>query len=125
MESHNTYYNRKIINIPIYRGKLVLIFSNDLDKVKKIPYFEGSENYAKCIRSYLGTWEAVYIIINFNAKTPITHGVLTHETIHAANFILEGRGILSDYNNDEPLCYLAEWINNEIYTFMKEKKFEI
>ncbi len=48
---------------------------------------------------------------------------ITHEAVHACNFIFNLKGIRLDSNNDEPQAYLTDWITREVYkTYLKTKK---
>lgn len=46
-------------------------------------------------------------------------GALCHESIHAANFMLESRGIHVSEKEDEPLTYLAQWIFEKAVKHMR------
>ena len=100
---------------------------DDKEKISELlPIFKEKEvifghtvNY-----SYKG-YDGYYIILNFSIKKDkISHGTIAHEVIHCANMILNNRGILSDYDNDEPLTYLATWISNEVYKFINKHDFK-
>ena len=64
--------------------------------------------------------------MNFNNKLrKIHHGTITHESIHIAHFILGAIGLKESYENDEAETYLAEWITDESYKFIKKTGCEI
>lgn len=48
-------------------------------------------------------------------------GALSHESIHAANFILDDCGIKQDTENDEALTYLSQWIFEKCLKLMSVK----
>lgn len=48
--------------------------------------------------------------------------VAAHEAVHAANSVLEERGIKSNSAIDEPLAYYVEYITRECLTRLREKK---
>lgn len=126
MKDHGKYLYKKIIKIPIYRGFLIIILSNSKRKINKIVPFEDKIPYAHSIFSNYLKSEGYFIILNFHNKAAkITPGILTHESIHIANFIASQRGIELDANNDEPICYLAGWITDQICTFLLKKGFKL
>lgn len=49
-------------------------------------------------------------------------GALVHESIHAANFLLESRGVETDRGNDENLAYYAQWIFEQCHKRMRKIK---
>lgn len=118
------YFYKKVLPIPIYKGKLVIIFSNNLKKISEtVPRFKEEELYAHALyRNWKGT-EGFIIVLNFhNPSRKITHGVIAHEALHVVNFLAQSRGIEADFTNDEPLTYLLEWTVDEIYKYMKQKR---
>lgn len=114
--------------IPIYRGKLVVLISDKLHEVKKyLPNFkesfpEGNVKtiYAHSIVDNFRDREGYYIVLNFKNKyRKIKHGTITHECVHIANMLLSGRGVVADFNNDEAHAYLSEWICDRVYKVFK------
>ena len=124
------YFLQKLSNVPIYKGKLLIIFSNDIHRANKRlnKFFSEDEEeiFAHAGRSGLNGYKTYVVIINFHSRLgEITHGIITHESIHAANFILDDCDVVPDYDNDEPLTYLAEWITDKIYDFIKQAGFKV
>lgn len=119
MEKHFFIQSKEI---PIYRGKLVIILSNDKDKIKKIcPIFDDDNIFAHAIFGNYKGVQGFFIIINLKNKfMKITPGVIAHEAYHICSFISDKRGITIDTNNDEPIAYLTEWIVNEIHKFINK-----
>lgn len=120
------YLHLKELEVPLYRGKLVIILTNDKEKLQKyIPDFEDKEPYA---HTWLINWkgkQGFVIVLNFdNSYRKIHNGTITHEAIHATHFIAQERGLEADFQNDEPITYLAEFITDEVYKLMKKHKFE-
>lgn len=54
--------------------------------------------------------------------SPIDHATLTHEALHIAIDQLTHRGVPISQENDEPLCYLTEWIVRETLTAINQWK---
>lgn len=118
------YYHKKSVNIPLYKGNLIIILSNDEDRLKK----EFPDNWEKddFVFFYYKDDYHYYLIFNFHkADRNISHSNIAHESLHAANVILDSRGVVSDFNNDEPVTYLLEWIINQVYKFARDKKMKI
>lgn len=106
--------------IPLYRGKLVIILSNDKEKIKNIcPIFDDDNIFAHAIfGNYKGT-QGFFIILNHKNKyMQINPGVIAHEAHHICSYIADKRGIIIDTNNDEPMAYLIEWIVNEVHKYI-------
>lgn len=120
------YFNTTSITIPIYGGKLVIIFTSDAIAVKKIiPSFEDEEVFAHAVYENWKGYEGYIMVLNFEHNKAITHGVIWHEIFHTVNFIAQTRGIDLDVENDEPLAYLGMWITDEVYKFINKQNIKI
>ena len=114
----------KEFNIPLYRGLLIVCFSDDAQEC--VEEFGNKYNYEQ----YAHTWhidrngmDAILLLFNPNPKhKPITHGVIAHEAVHGCSFLFEIRGALKDIANDEPEAYLVEWMVDRVYESLKEFK---
>lgn len=118
------YLHKKVIDLPMYTGKLAFILSNSSKLIKRyIPEFEDEIPYACTWYSPLRNRKAFIIVLNFE-YTPdkVNHGVIAHEVNHAANMIAEDHGFTPDFNNDEPMAYLVGYITNQLYKFIKKHK---
>ena len=111
-------------DVPLYRGKLIIVISNSIEKLKaKVPEFNRSRIYAHSFGINYKGRTGYAMILNFeNDFAAMTHGCITHEAIHLAHFVADDKGFVADFNNDEPIAYLAEWITDKAYEFMKESK---
>jgi hypothetical protein len=123
----NEYIYIKEKEIPLYRGKLVIVLTNSVSEVKKInPTYSHDFVYAS---TFFGNWKGMqgfFVIFNFDHKNyAVYNGTITHEALHCANFIGEARGIVNDGVNDEPFAYLAEWITDEIYKFINKYNVKV
>jgi hypothetical protein len=120
------YLHKKVIKVPLYKGLLVLIFSNSVEKVKQVVKdYNRNSVYAHAWRFNYKGKEGNAIILNFNNDEKLTHGTIAHEAYHIANFIADSRGLIPDHINDEPIAYLITWITNEVYKFMNKNNFKI
>lgn len=118
------YFHIKELEIPIYRGFLVVILTNNTEKlIELFPDFGDREPYAHTIYTEWKNRQGFVIILNLkNSFRKIYHGSITHECIHAAHMIARARGIEPDFYNDEPITYLAEFIADEVYELMSQKR---
>lgn len=122
------YFYKKKINIPIYHGKLNIVFTNDMDKLYNLTGYEEEFLFGAAFRSYMGgsPLPQYVLAINFDmANFPMDHGTISHEALHIAMFLSEDRMIKLDYDNPEPLTYLTGFIVNEVYKFMDKKEIRI
>ena len=117
------YFHKKELNIPLYCGVFVIIFSNDAEKIKKyIPDYDSND--------YAVSWDDgnnnTFVAFNFDhPRSKNTYGNISHEATHAVNFILDDRGVKSSFSNDEPIAYLMNWCVDEIHKFARDKKMKI
>jgi len=117
----------KRIKIPIYPGILILLFSEDPERMIN----EGiiaQENAPKedevgaCIFGgiYKGHYTFVIVMNFWNEEMPITLDSTVHEINHCGNRILNYAEAKADFLNDEAESYLKGWIANEFQLFMQE-----
>ena len=116
------YLHKKIVEVPIYGGHLLMFITNSVDKIRKeLPNTDMEEVFA--YTDQLGGSAA--ITLNFeNPTTKMTAGVIAHEAAHATHMILSTRGVMPDFDNDEAEVYLLSWMVNQIHEFMNEHKFK-
>jgi hypothetical protein len=120
------YFYLKEVEIPLYRGMLLIVLTDDINELQKhIPDFGGEDIYAHTLLVNWKEGEGFAIVLNFkNDYRKIYNGTITHEAIHATNFIMQERGFVADFSNDEPAAYLAEFVVDEIYILMNEHNFK-
>mgnify|MGYP001774080096 CR=1 FL=1 len=112
----------KEYDIPIYRGIFVVIITNNVDELREyIPEFDG-ELYAHSWLHAYNDKQGFLCVLNFEARRAVTHGTIAHEATHIAHMILEQRGVLPDFINDEPVAYLVELLTDTIYKACKKYK---
>jgi len=89
----------------IYQENFYFIPGWTADQIKKYFGFDVND------KAYGTCWLTNNGIVIWVKHFDIKHlDCLTHETIHAANFIFQCKGIQSDNENDEALAYLVQWI---------------
>lgn len=107
---------KKTIKIPLYYGDLVLIQTDDLEKVEKEYNTESLHSSEACVfRNHNKNGWSVYVMA-FESKKPF---MIAHESLHVVNRIFDDRGIKLDPENDEPQCFLLGWIVGECHKFLK------
>lgn len=125
----NEYLHFKRLKIPIYGGLICIIISNSIEKVKKyLPEYEYGWDFASTWPYFYKGCKSKFIVLNFdnnNKYDKITHGVISHECLHAVHFIADEKGIVADFNNDEAIAYLLKWCVDEVTKFCKAKGFNI
>lgn len=117
-------FHKQAFQIPLYRGYLVVVISNDIAKTKELfpkEIFDNNTVYAHCVYGNYKGQQGFYIVINpFSKYRSIFHGTIAHEALHACSFLLRQRGIEIDASNDEPQAYLIEWITDKVYEVLKK-----
>jgi hypothetical protein len=117
----------KELEVPLYGTQFIIVLSNDSKEVsKKLPQMEDEGLFAHAIHTNWKGLRGFVMILNFDWKyAKITNGTISHEALHIANMISDAMGVQPDFNNDEPLAYLTEWIVNEVYRFINDNKMVV
>ena len=104
----------KLYEIPLYRGYLAVIVTDNLRKLKKlIPEYTRDDIFASTYLTTINEFRTVATIFNPTDSSHITNGIISHEAYHAASFILDFAGHVSEFN-DESTAYLTEWCADRI-----------
>ena len=112
----------KKIDIDIYGAEIVLIYGT-YDQI----YNEFSETYPDLIHEidqefYCKYWVIGadnYITRYFLVNSTYKIGNIYHDSLHAANDILDIVGFKFSYDNDEPQAYLMEYIGDRVIKELK------
>lgn len=114
------------IDIPIYFGYLIIIFTEDVNIVgKKFDLgLQDNKVYPAFVQATRDKNSVSQYFIVFDIKH-ICHTVVAHEVSHCANWIFHHRGITLDSVNDEPYAYLVGWITGEVYKYADKNKITI
>jgi len=116
----------KVMDMPIYRGRFIILLTNQTSQVKKhFPFFpnESDEPYACTLHGSYEDIESFAIVLNpWNNTSSITDGCVAHECLHLVNYIFANRNINYDLDNDEPAAYLINWLVDQTYSFLRETK---
>lgn len=102
--------------IPLYKGQLVVIICDEIEKIKNIaPNFPHSEIFAHSYGKEYNGEEGYFILLNPQSKqAKITNGIIAHEALHIVNILFQQRGVGYQLDNDEHACYLLQWIVDEV-----------
>jgi hypothetical protein len=122
------HFISKTIPIPIYGATFSIVFTNDKEKLYKYlnKEFEINDIYGTTYWSYKNKKQNIVVVYNFwNDTTDITHGVISHECLHACYMLSESRNLNISYDNDENVAYMLQWFVNQVYNFIKENKINV
>ena len=106
----------KEVSIPIYFGTLVMIFTDELEKLNPVYKTNIKEDDYDAV-VFLDKPESDKVIVAIKRKD---WSVIAHETVHVVNAIFLSCNIQLDRNNDEPQAYLTGWVVQQIDDFLKE-----
>lgn len=112
---------KKLVQIPIYPGRILIVFTEDVDIVKE--YF--SDYDSPVVTGVTGVSPkhsnlyTVTVIVNPNIKDisglMTIHGVIAHEALHVVQEVFYNVGIEMDLDNPEPANYFLGWVVEEMY----------
>lgn len=106
------------IDIPIYGGKLVIMFCDNWSALKTV-YESAIGDYElddNC-DGYVFQHDLQFVVA-FN-RVP-KGSVIAHETVHLVNKLYRDRSMELCCRNDEHQAYLTEWFFGEIENFFKK-----
>lgn len=121
------YLYLKKHEIPLYKSEFGIIFTNSVIKLKEIINgYDSDDIYGHAVESNFEDKQAFLMILNFHYPGfPMTHGSIAHEVLHVVRYIANSKGFSYDFNNDEPIAYLAGWLTDKTYEFIAERRFKI
>jgi hypothetical protein len=118
------YFYVKKTEIPLYGGVLYVILTNDQERLNKFVSFDEEELYAWAWDQPFRGSLSWFIVLNFDhPTTKVTHGTIGHEAEHSVLSIAEKFGIIPNSENSEPLAYLQEWVENQVYKEIEKRGF--
>ena len=106
---------KKRIKIPIYLDKLLIIQTDNFEKIRRKYNLGGIADY--CAITFQMDKE---IVVVFNSK--VDASIVAHEALHICSYIFKNTGAEFDGDNDEPLAYLLGYIVKKIHRTIKVKK---
>lgn len=116
--------SRTKYSIPIYFGYLIIVFTDDIQKVSdKYQLGLNDQDYSAFVKEKSTKRGVSRYFIIFN-KSEVTHSIIAHEVVHCAHWIFSDRCVKADLLNDEPLAYLVGWITNRVYKAASKYKIK-
>jgi len=113
------------IDIPIYFGYLIIVFSDDLKAVSdKYKLGLEEQNYPAFVVGDKDLSGVNQYWMVFNPKY-ICHTIIAHEVVHCANWLFFDISAKPDLINDEPYAYLVGWITGQIYKYAEKNGINI
>lgn len=110
----------KTIKIPIYYGKLTIIFDKTLSGVQKKYKTSSLENFGAVTLKDKSSYR--HYVVAFSDPEHLSN--IAHEIVHIKNHIYLDCAMELDRYNDEPEAYLTGWLFDEIYNFLKSNTDE-
>lgn len=108
---------KRSYKIPIYHGRLHVIFTMNLKDVEKkynlLP-LDGGLEFDGITFNYKGEY-----YVAFDTKYFKPH-IAAHEAKHVVNDVFRDTGIALDIHNDEAECYFLGWVMRKIYHTHKQ-----
>lgn len=101
--------------IPLYFGTLIVVYADKLSEAADAVGcdFKTHGFAALSFKKMRGNGLREYCILT---GPDTTLGGLVHECNHVVNFIFKDVDVILDVENDEPSCYLIQWIFNKAHT---------
>ena len=121
----NSTYRSKAFEVPLYGSKFVVSVAPNINILKEkvstdIDIGDSKLHGACTLGSYKG-YAAQMVSFNlFRDDSPITHGDISHECLHATNNISKWVNLPKDQSEDEPTAYLIKWMVNTVYKCLNE-----
>jgi len=119
--TENKYFYMNAEQVPIYGGMLVIMITNDMKRIKKyLPEFNPNELFAHaCFDNFRGM-QGFFVILNpSNMNGVISPGVVAHEATHISSYIAKERGFVADFDNDEPIAYLVQYVADRAWDYLQ------
>lgn len=108
----------KNIDIPIYRGRLILIQKKKLENISKEykPDFDlhGFEACVVCKNEKNGYRNFIMLF-----EKPTNSRIIAHESLHILSELFKHRGIDISYTNDEHGAYFLGWVVEQCHKYLK------
>lgn len=104
--------------IPLYGGEFTIVVAEDFKDVENkydLGSTFGMDAFAFRVHDKTGYCEYV-VCFHQDAKV----GVIAHECLHMVHQLFADRRIEVSTDNDEPACYLLEWMVNKCNKFLKQ-----
>lgn len=108
---------KKIVKIPIFYGKLIIIVTEDLTCLNDKFNIKVDKTYEAYSYNHItNQGNSEYYAVFRNGKIDIQ--TVVHECVHIANYIFRHNGMDGSINDDECQAYLTSWIFKEIHKML-------
>ena len=104
---------RKKVKVPLYPNVLIMYKCDDLKEIQKKYDLSDCSDYDAIVFEHKGC-----DVVAFSKTT--SPSIIAHEALHITNNIFRSINAEADLDNDEPQCYLLEWVVKQIHKFMEE-----
>jgi hypothetical protein len=104
---------RRILLAP-YQRTLTIKFTNDVDLCSKKDGFGDDKGF----HAYCATYNTgnVAVVLPYNVSVPLA----VHEATHAVLEVFNGISHDASSKDQEPMCYMMQYVVSEILKFQKE-----
>lgn len=108
---------KKIVKIPIFYGKLIIIVTEDLTCLNDKFNIKVDKTYEAYSYNHItNQGNSEYYAVFRNRKIDIQ--TVVHECVHIANYIFRHNGMYGSIDDDECQAYLTSWIFKEIHKML-------
>ena len=117
---------KQVKSVPIYKGKLIFIDSENNEKLRKMcpAILEEEDLYAHAVKGSYKGFMGYFLVID-SSRYPISPGTIAHEAVHIAMYIFETVGATVENDNPEPFTYLVGYITDEFHKWASKNKIKI
>jgi hypothetical protein len=116
---------KKTIKIPAMRAAIDLVFGEYEECKTHLPkdIFNSQDNYLARTAFFKrpSRKDKLHFHVVIHSKSAAI-SVIAHEAVHAASFIFDAMGVIADFNNDENVAYLVQYICEEAEDFLDTYK---
>lgn len=109
-----------IIPIPNAQIKIMIGKRDELNEFLKKEYLSEMDKSNTARSLWFKDQNRFFFLLRNDIK--LSHGIIAHEAKHLTNFIMEARSYKLSFKNDEPECYLLNYIVDKIYLIIKKDK---
>lgn len=114
-----------------YPRRIWVVIKENFDKIKSEFNFKYESDYELTNKKIVNNYDAIVITVSKNNKAgfmvfitdDISNSTLVHESLHVAlNIYIDCEMVINSEMDQEPLCYLTEYIYSLLETDIKENK---
>ena len=106
--------------IPIYRGTLVMILTEDLTELNEEYDVNFTNNYGGGVFNLTDKEGYTKFFVAFDNDW--TYSLIAHEAVHLVNDIFKHKNVKLDVDNDEAQAYFTGWIFEQCEEFLNKNE---